>query len=378
MIPKDNNTMTINLNNYESFFLMYVDNELSASDRLSVETFVQQFPYLAEELELLKEMVLPANESIVMDKMNLYKSVAIGEREEETMLLHLDNELPAAEKEAWLQQVNNQPALKENWALLQKTKLDAGEIISFPEKALLYKRKAGRLVHVTFMRLAVAAALIAAGFFVGISILNNQNKTRLDVASTKNVLPKKDAVTPAVTNSDVTPADNTTAVAKIQGNSNKEVVVAAKAKAAQNKGTATIIKNSGKAQPTDFAGAGTIQNKKQDNTNRIAANDPEDLKIKRNENVASLTASLKNKTNTAPPDVHEYTRMDQGEQAVATLANLQEEETSDDHIFLLNEEVVTQSKAGVFFKKLKRTVARTANIKTGNSLKIAGFEFAVK
>ena len=33
--------MNINLDNYEQYFSMYVDNELSASDRAKVESFLQ-------------------------------------------------------------------------------------------------------------------------------------------------------------------------------------------------------------------------------------------------------------------------------------------------------------------------------------------------
>ena len=63
--------------------------------------------------------------------------------------------------------------------------------------------------------------------------------------------------------------------------------------------------------------------------------------------------------------------------AITTAMN-NNEEINDNHILFMDEATVSQSKAGVFFKKLKRTVARTTNIKTGSSLKIAGFEFAVK
>jgi hypothetical protein len=53
-------------------------------------------------------------------------------------------------------------------------------------------------------------------------------------------------------------------------------------------------------------------------------------------------------------------------------------EENNNRLFILDEEDVNRSKAGTFFKRLKRTVARTARVKPGNSLKIAGFEFAVK
>jgi hypothetical protein len=40
----------------------------------------------------------------------------------------------------------------------------------------------------------------------------------------------------------------------------------------------------------------------------------------------------------------------------------------------MDEDDVKRSKAGGFFRKVKRFVARTANIKSGNTLQIAGFE----
>ena len=47
-------------------------------------------------------------------------------------------------------------------------------------------------------------------------------------------------------------------------------------------------------------------------------------------------------------------------------------------IFYIDEDEVKRSKIGGFFKKVKRMVERTAKIKTGNSISIAGFEIASK
>ncbi|MBO9570907.1 MAG: hypothetical protein J7497_01660, partial [Chitinophagaceae bacterium] len=66
--------MLINRTNYEEFFLLYVDGELSAGDRIAVEKFASEHPDLLEELNLLKETVLvPENEIVFEGKEKLYK-----------------------------------------------------------------------------------------------------------------------------------------------------------------------------------------------------------------------------------------------------------------------------------------------------------------
>ena len=57
---------TINRNNYEEFFLLYVDGELDAAQQHTVENFVQQNPDLAVELEMLLHTKLTP-ESISFD-----------------------------------------------------------------------------------------------------------------------------------------------------------------------------------------------------------------------------------------------------------------------------------------------------------------------
>ena len=66
----------INENNYETFFLSYIDNELNAAERAAVEAFVLTDPKYAEELALFEKTKIqaPSIEHIEMeDKIFLYR-----------------------------------------------------------------------------------------------------------------------------------------------------------------------------------------------------------------------------------------------------------------------------------------------------------------
>lgn len=64
----------VNLQNYESFFLLYVDNELNESQRKAVEDFVTANPSLQQELEILLRTKVSADVSIIYtDRQLLYR-----------------------------------------------------------------------------------------------------------------------------------------------------------------------------------------------------------------------------------------------------------------------------------------------------------------
>lgn len=65
--------MKINIQNYETYFLLYIDNELSAADRSEVELFIQANPALANELTSLKQTVLVPESIAFEDKALLYR-----------------------------------------------------------------------------------------------------------------------------------------------------------------------------------------------------------------------------------------------------------------------------------------------------------------
>ncbi len=69
--------MKINKQNYESYFLSYIDKELSLIDKKEVELFIQENPVYAHELKILKQTVLGAEEIIFEDKVTLYRLEAM-------------------------------------------------------------------------------------------------------------------------------------------------------------------------------------------------------------------------------------------------------------------------------------------------------------
>ncbi len=69
--------MKINIQNYESYFLSYIDNELSSTEKKDVELFIQENPVHAHELKILKQTVLGAEEMIFEDKVSLYRLEAM-------------------------------------------------------------------------------------------------------------------------------------------------------------------------------------------------------------------------------------------------------------------------------------------------------------
>lgn len=163
--------MEINRHNYEMYFLLLVDGELSAQEQEIVMAFVHANPDLAVELEAIKATVLPNEEQYFFrDKSLLLKQegTAISSENYETWFcLYVDNELTAAEKEAVELFVLQHPQYQDAFLLMQQTVLPKEEIV-FEDKALLYKEERSRKVFYlpSFRVIAIAAALIGVFFSI--------------------------------------------------------------------------------------------------------------------------------------------------------------------------------------------------------------------
>src|SRR5580765_377270 len=135
----------IDRHNYEEFFLLYVDNELNVEQKKQVELFVKANADLEEELVMLQQSRLIADESIVFHgKEKLMKeendSFINMNNYEEYLVLYIDNELSEKEKITVEQFAGKHSHVKEELALFQQTKLQPEEIV-FAGKQSLYRRE---------------------------------------------------------------------------------------------------------------------------------------------------------------------------------------------------------------------------------------------
>ena len=166
--------MNINRYNYEEFFLLYVDNELTKAERQQVETFVHDNPDLEEELIMLKQSKLRPDAAITFaGKEALMKPEDAGfineTNYEEFFLLYVDGELSAAERREIEAFAATKPQFQQELNLLLQTKIEPEHEVVFPDKSLLYRteEKKRPVIFIGWQRVAAVAAviLVALGIF---------------------------------------------------------------------------------------------------------------------------------------------------------------------------------------------------------------------
>ena len=166
--------MNITRHNYEEYFMLYADNELSADQRGEVEVFLEANPDLKSEFDLFCALKLEEDPAVTLgDKSFLFrKETTVPEDIQTRMLTYLDGELPTAEAASLQDRINGDASLGKEWEILNRTKLRPDTDIRFPDKRMLYRREAAgaRIVQIRWVRYAAAAAV---ALIAGLLWLNN-------------------------------------------------------------------------------------------------------------------------------------------------------------------------------------------------------------
>ncbi|NML36001.1 hypothetical protein HHL17_02215 [Chitinophaga sp. G-6-1-13] len=153
----------INISNYESYLLSYVDNELNDAEQAALEQFLQKHPHLRAELDLLKGARVVPDEHVIFDqKAALYRQApaAIVDDYESMMLSYVDGELSADETARLKSWLKEHPEAHQEMALLQVVKLEPDNTIVFENKASLYRSSRKTIRLAPYWWGATAAAVL--------------------------------------------------------------------------------------------------------------------------------------------------------------------------------------------------------------------------
>jgi len=172
--------MIINRHNYEECFILYWDNELSASQKQVVESFVKENQDLQEEFNLLGQTRFTPDNNIQLEKKEflLNNSFINITNYEEQLLNYIDDEVTTGQRKEIESFTGQYSVVKQELALLQKTKLQPEAEVVFPDKSILYRREEKvRVISMTWFRVAVAAAIILIAGFATIKLINTNGDT---------------------------------------------------------------------------------------------------------------------------------------------------------------------------------------------------------
>jgi hypothetical protein len=372
----------INRHNYEEFFLLYVDNELPPEDRRAVEEFLQQNADLAEELEMLKQAILPNDNIAFGAKEVLYKK---GEgislqNYEEYFLLSVDKELNPQQQQEVEKFVLKHPELQSEFTLLAKTRLEP-EIIKFEGKEILFKNeeKEKPVVFLNWRKMSIAAAMIgviAMGWF----FTKNYNTSTTELVT--------------VTHEKTNPLKEIAELPKFQKSAIEKdaLVVTKKASLTKDASTTKKIKFLKEVEQKRSEGL-LVANKKMDYVEPTTDKSSKNLKVTEDiqsrktfeELIASAKIENNQITNTIKDEPKQSSFLSNNnnhnasEAIPAVYKELDTRENDEDNTFYLGSAEINKNKLKGLFKRAAGFFEKKNNYNDGEkTLKIAGFEIKSK
>lgn len=164
--------MNINTQNYEQFFIDFIEGNLNAFEEKELRNFVQLHPELQAEFDELNHLILQP-EDVSYAAKNLLKENPVRaipgiSKTERLSIAFLENELSEKEK-AELKQLQSNPKNQKTFQLIQKSKL-VPEKIEYPYKNRLKRKVTGLFVfrkEIFYRAAALVLLFIALNFWFG-------------------------------------------------------------------------------------------------------------------------------------------------------------------------------------------------------------------
>ena len=157
--------MKINRDNYEAYFIDYLEGNL---DELLVNDFIeflQNNPDLKEELSMFESISIEPENISFNKKDTLHKQKLDSEKEfNKTAIASLENDITTTEKTEFEKYITEHPEKEKDIFLFGKTKLHPDKTIVFNKKKKLYHYSLGKTVLLWSGRVA-AILVLAFAFF---------------------------------------------------------------------------------------------------------------------------------------------------------------------------------------------------------------------
>ncbi len=187
--------MEINKNNYEAYFIDYLEGNLNENIVNDFIEFLYQNPDLKEELSLLETISVEPENISFNKKENLFKQKLDSEKEfDKAAIASLEGDFSESDKLEFENYIAEHDEKKKDVILFGKTKLQPDETIVFSKKKKLYRYSIQRNVFVWVGRIA-AILVIAFAFFTLIDKSTNELVPENIVVKTEDKKVKK-AATP--------------------------------------------------------------------------------------------------------------------------------------------------------------------------------------
>lgn len=157
--------ININRNNYEEYFLDFLDGQLSPSEENIVWIFLTENPDLKAELELIKNEISITNQAVYNQKDELKKSIFLNRLTstnfDELCIARLEGDLTEKEKIHFDDFILQNPSRKKDYQLYELTKITSDTEVQFNSKRILKKQEKKTLVRFSnFTLISIAASVL--------------------------------------------------------------------------------------------------------------------------------------------------------------------------------------------------------------------------
>ena len=186
--------LAINRQNYEAFFIDYLDGNLKGSDLSDFQAFLSKNTELWEELQEFESCQLLISDETFPDKMNLKKSVndieTISENNfEEMCIAHYEGDLDNEQDKKLKDYIHRHPESKNVYAVYSKTFIKPDLKIKFNKKGSLKKltltQKRNRVLYTVASIAALLLLVITISQKTNVTDIIDNNQLATQISSVK-------------------------------------------------------------------------------------------------------------------------------------------------------------------------------------------------